>query len=57
MSPETNSWEVLKIGSACYLGFVKERVKRNFLLSKVSTGNITLHCRQHIACDVWVEWV
>jgi len=30
MSPETNSWEVFKIVSACYLRFVRERLKDIF---------------------------
>jgi hypothetical protein len=33
---------VLKISSALYLGFARERVKRGYLISKVFAGNITL---------------
>jgi len=30
-------------------------LKRCFLISNVSAGNITLCCKQHIACELWVE--
>jgi hypothetical protein len=36
------SIQVFKIAFAFSLGFARERVKRNFLISNVSTGNITL---------------
>lgn len=33
----------------------QERVKSYFLISDVSAYNITLQCRQHAACELWVE--
>jgi hypothetical protein len=44
--------KVFNTASAFYHGFARERVKKHFLILKVSMGNITLYCRQHIACDV-----
>jgi hypothetical protein len=38
-----------------HLGFARERVKSSFLISVVSAYNITLHCRQHAAHELWVE--
>lgn len=38
-----------------YLGFSWETVKRHFLISNVSVGNITLYSTQHVAHELRVE--
>jgi hypothetical protein len=35
-----------------YLGFAKERVKRQFLISNISAGNIMLYGGQHVANEL-----
>jgi len=40
-----------------YLCFARERVKRHFVLTDVSTGSVAVCQGQHVACDVWVERV
>jgi len=49
MSPQTNRSEVLKVISAFYLGYAREKVKRPFILSNFSTGNIILCREQHVS--------
>jgi hypothetical protein len=41
------------------LGFDMERAKRHFLISNVSTDNITLCRRQRVAHMLWVDlaWI
>jgi hypothetical protein len=40
LHPQINSTEVFKISSTFYLAFARERVKRRFLISNVSAGNM-----------------
>jgi hypothetical protein len=47
--------QFLKIASSFYLGFAMERVKRRFLISDFSVGNITLCLGQPDAGELWVE--
>jgi hypothetical protein len=49
MSPWINIPQVFKIASACYLYFVREKVKRLFPITKVSADNITVRREQHVA--------
>jgi hypothetical protein len=42
MYPQINSLKVYKMFSALYCGFSMKRVEIHFLMSNVSTGNITL---------------
>ena len=47
-----NSSCVFKMASAFYLGFAREWVRRHFLISKVSAGNMTLCRGQHVAREI-----
>jgi hypothetical protein len=43
------------IASVFYRAIAKERVKRHFLISNVSVGNITLSHGQHVTHELQVE--
>jgi hypothetical protein len=45
---------LFEIPSALYLGFARERVKRRFVISDVSTSNVTLYREQHVARELRV---
>jgi len=45
------------IASVFYCDVARRRVKRHFLISKVSTCNITLCYGHHVACELQVGWV
>jgi hypothetical protein len=47
--------EMGRIASAFYCTIARERVKRRFLISYVSAGNITLCLGQHVAYKLQVE--
>jgi hypothetical protein len=52
MSSQISSSYVLKFASAFCVAFVRERVKRYFLIQNVFEGNITLCRRQRVACEL-----
>jgi hypothetical protein len=47
--------KLFKIVSAFYPGFAREKVKKCFVISKVSAGNRALCRGQHAACNQQVD--
>jgi len=56
MCPQTNSLNVYKMFLALYHRFSLKRVEIHFLMSTVSTGNITQYLQQHVAHKLQAEW-
>ena len=48
MRVSVNSPQVFKIDLEFYFNLARERLKRHFLITDVSAGNMTLCCGQHV---------
>jgi len=47
--------QLINVQNLFYLGLASVRVIRYFIISKISTGNITVCQGQHVACMLQVE--